>query len=782
MQIENFNFNEIILSALAGNLTIFAFGYPYIYRAFGELSRISIILSERVKNKTIIKLYSPFVLTIIILNLISLMQSDSIIFCNLTIIYLLIHIIFIMLVYKTTEDYRREPYNALTYKDINNLKIKQEESFEKDIENDTLLTIDLIYFFGKNTYPLEKLPLYFNWLINITYYKFAHFKKQNLNSLLLIDSKDSQWLFSTYEKMIVLNQICSEQQKSSLTYLIDHFCICMMEYMSETHQENYKTAYPLLKLSHKSNISVFKHQLFLKQIFNRTTILIKNIYWNRIEHEFFNKYHLKDFVRIIYYILNNRYYWGDKETFEPCFKIICKTIDKNFSIDFYQALIIQIREDHDYFHGKYNNYYNICHFHIIIMGYMVFSDKLNLLKSYMNYEESLERSHINTLPQIPNSVNSIINNFIGKESVFCINKIFSENTSSTKYLFYVLFILLHRNYLFYIKYNNMLKEISHNHHMYDSILFELNLHSKFDKTLLKMHFEDLSFHRNFYDYEEYFNQFRKENLLLKTFNIENSSLNFISKLLSDTISIIKSESSKIIKTPINNIITEDFLPATQRKLNADNILDFYLKQQKKLCNQISKAKSTYKYNIQSFSYTTNLFNFSCDKQSFLSGGFVQIFENKITSYFYQLLFNIIQRNTKPINSITLLKYNKNYKIISNMKFYYQFSDFGFKDSELIFNTTNTQLTKYTIITSLKINNTTIELTRYSDFFYNLSSINTIQPFILFFDSSKITIEVINISSPQFSDSNFNEIIINDPSKIKFTVAKDKQLGFYLKHY
>ena len=38
---------NILLSCFAGNLTIFAFGFPYIYRAISNLSRISIILTTR---------------------------------------------------------------------------------------------------------------------------------------------------------------------------------------------------------------------------------------------------------------------------------------------------------------------------------------------------------------------------------------------------------------------------------------------------------------------------------------------------------------------------------------------------------------------------------------------------------------------------------------------------------------------------------------------------------------------------------------------------------------
>ena len=71
--ISGFDGTNILLACLAGHLTIFAFGYPYIYRAISNLSNISTILTQRVKNNKWRKYYSIFIIVIFILNLVALL-------------------------------------------------------------------------------------------------------------------------------------------------------------------------------------------------------------------------------------------------------------------------------------------------------------------------------------------------------------------------------------------------------------------------------------------------------------------------------------------------------------------------------------------------------------------------------------------------------------------------------------------------------------------------------------------------------------------------------------
>ena len=71
--VSGFDGTNILLACLAGHLTIFAFGYPYIYRAISNLSNISTILTQRVKNNKWRKYYSIFIIAIFILNLVALL-------------------------------------------------------------------------------------------------------------------------------------------------------------------------------------------------------------------------------------------------------------------------------------------------------------------------------------------------------------------------------------------------------------------------------------------------------------------------------------------------------------------------------------------------------------------------------------------------------------------------------------------------------------------------------------------------------------------------------------
>ena len=90
-----FDGTNILLSCLSCNIAIFAFGFPYIYRSVNDLSNISSILTNRLKNKTKRKIYPKFLFFIFILNAISLIFPDSIGWCILSVILLLLHILYI---------------------------------------------------------------------------------------------------------------------------------------------------------------------------------------------------------------------------------------------------------------------------------------------------------------------------------------------------------------------------------------------------------------------------------------------------------------------------------------------------------------------------------------------------------------------------------------------------------------------------------------------------------------------------------------------------------------
>ena len=106
-QVTEFNGSNILLACLAGHLTIFAFGYPYIYRAINNLSNISSILTDRIKNNCWRKLYSYFIIATFILNL-SLLFMAQIKGCSIfSCITLLLHIFYIMYLYKIMNIYSK---------------------------------------------------------------------------------------------------------------------------------------------------------------------------------------------------------------------------------------------------------------------------------------------------------------------------------------------------------------------------------------------------------------------------------------------------------------------------------------------------------------------------------------------------------------------------------------------------------------------------------------------------------------------------------------------------
>ena len=171
--ISGFDDTNILLACLAGHLTIFAFGYPYVYRSVNNLSNISTILTHRVKNNKWRKYYSIFIIVIFILNLVALLFSNKEIISTLSCVLLFIHIWYVMILYQIIENITIEPFEVVINKNINgkNSEIK----VPSELENDSILVIELIYYATKNTINDDVLKKYFIWLIDATFHLFNEY-------------------------------------------------------------------------------------------------------------------------------------------------------------------------------------------------------------------------------------------------------------------------------------------------------------------------------------------------------------------------------------------------------------------------------------------------------------------------------------------------------------------------------------------------------------------------------------------------------------------------------
>ena len=201
--ISGFDGTNILLACLAGHLTIFAFGYPYIYRAITNLSNISTILTNRIKNNSWRKYYSRFIIVAFVINLFSLLLPNIVVISIFSSIILFLHIVYVMHLYKIIENGISNPFELIINKDIHESNSQFKSIAE--LENDITLVIDLICYFEKNTFSEADELNYFIWLINATILKFKNFNTSNYDSLVGLNPNDYKTLFSTLHKVQWLN-------------------------------------------------------------------------------------------------------------------------------------------------------------------------------------------------------------------------------------------------------------------------------------------------------------------------------------------------------------------------------------------------------------------------------------------------------------------------------------------------------------------------------------------------------------------------------------------------
>ena len=569
--ISGFDGTNILLACLAGNLTIFAFGYPYIYRAITNLSNISTILTNRIKNNNWRKYYSIFIIAIFVLNLIALRFSSKEITSVFSCAFLLFHILYVMKLYQIIENVTIEPFKTVINKDAHNSVFAIQ--IPSELENDITLMIDLICYFEKSTYSQADELDYFIWLINAAIFKLKNFDTSKYDPFIGLKPDNYKTLFSALYKVQWLNQWAVDQKKTSLLYYIEEFYLMLLEYGVPRSKNIDYSKYPILNTI--VNIDQLDYQYsetddidekyliqrkcdFIKYIQNKVLEFIKQIYGYRIIKGFMSIYHTTMLVNFLYFVLQRKINKTVKNKYEPCFSIVAKMIDCGLADEYYQELIRLIKNNHDYFWGETYVYSDICGFHINILAYLIFKNQYQTLKSYMHYEEPKERVSQHTRPQIPNTVNNITWNFIGHDSVFCNTQTFSANTSSYKYKFYVLFLLLAYSKGFADKNKKSLSKLKKDDWRYKTTEKDINYHTMCSIDFNNMNFDILMSNLTIKNYKEFFEEFKKETELLNLFEFREEDQNFITNVLDDIIEQIKRAQNNLLKCKFKNLVFKEF--------------------------------------------------------------------------------------------------------------------------------------------------------------------------------------------------------------------------------
>ncbi|MBO5435242.1 hypothetical protein J6A31_05415, partial [bacterium] len=243
--IVEFDGTNILLACLAGHLTIFAFGYPYIYRAISNLSNISNILTERIKNNIWRNLYSKFIVCSFVINLFSLLKPNSEIISIILCVFLFLHIIYVMKLYKIIENVAIKPFEIVINKNINETNFKITKP--KELENDIILVIDLICYTEKNSFNEPNLHEYFSWLINISFFNFKKYDLANFDYFLGVLPQDQKILYFTLFKLQWLNQWAVNEKKITTLDYIDNAYSWLLEYGMDHPKGFNDKAYPILK-------------------------------------------------------------------------------------------------------------------------------------------------------------------------------------------------------------------------------------------------------------------------------------------------------------------------------------------------------------------------------------------------------------------------------------------------------------------------------------------------------------------------------------------------------
>ncbi|MCD7878353.1 MAG: hypothetical protein LUG16_00285, partial [Candidatus Gastranaerophilales bacterium] len=311
--VAKFDGTNILLACLAGHLTIFAFGYPYIYRAISNLSNISVILTERLKNNKLRKYYSKFIIVIFTSNLVSLLFPNIGMISILSCAFLFSHIWYVMTLYQIIENVAINPFEIVVNKNIHdaNAVIKVPNEIEKDIE----LVIDLICYSEKNCFTEPDIAKYFTWLIDVTFLKLKNYNIDKFDHLFCVMPEDSEILFSTLSKIRWLNQWAVNEKKLMTLGLINNFYSWILEYgMSPTKNFN-DEAYPILKnvrntqnlyeeyenaKDNKAKYSIQKQYNFIKRIQNEILEEIKYVIFYRINNQFIASGEIYDLVQLLY--------------------------------------------------------------------------------------------------------------------------------------------------------------------------------------------------------------------------------------------------------------------------------------------------------------------------------------------------------------------------------------------------------------------------------------------------------------------------------------------------
>lgn len=530
---------------------------------------------------------------------------------------------------------------------------------------------------------------------------------------------------------------------------------------------------------------IYKQYNFIIRVQNNILESYKYSLLYRINNHFLSYSEMCNFVDILYFIFSNKIDRKLNEKYEPCFNIITCLIDNNIFNKNYSNMFEEIKNKIGYAFRDSHIYVDICKFHISVMAYLIFRNQYELLKKYMNCEESKERISRHTRPQIPNSIDNILWNFIGHDSVFQTNQTFSANTSSYKYKFYILFLLLMYSKQFADDCKEILSKLNKDDWRYETTERDINYHSKCGIDFKNMNFDILMLYHSIENYREFFDKFKQETELLNLFEFDSEDEQFITCILYNTIKQIKRAQNNLLKCKFENIAQREFSLIKQEELGYKTLDEFINSKIHKFLETVENISFKGKDNNLLKKVSLSLYENTFSKRKILSGGYSYLFLGEPNKDFYSRLFSLIVENCQKIDDIKNIPSNiENYEILSNFDYKRNFENFGFNKANItvkkvIVNGVENDDFEHADVSSITIHDKEIKISQGNNNFHFLNINETDSHLLILFNPEKITIQIGDLQPIRYEDLKNGQVKIIDDTQITIYIPEDKSLGYYI---
>lgn len=417
------NILTILTALLTINVGLVAFVYPKIFETTKNLKDISQIFITKLDKRFYIHYYFQFITSTLIINLFSiillpLLDSEYYIWILIpNFIFSIFSICFSYYSFRILHQYYNNPEELFKVENI----VLTPDVKNEDLELLQMIAIhsiqyqdDLSLFTTATTYIYDIFKNNISW----NEHKFEH------NFVWL--NRENEYLFRPLEIMTYIFQRGVNLSKQEIANIIFTMQYELLDnaLLKWKHTNSFYVEDAIIK----SCVQKFMYKLDKCNISHDDIISLFDFYYIQ------NNYYKNIFPNIIDNV--NRKLMHPNEIVFP---IMTTLIDDN-----YPFYLLTLWQDiiKNYIHSDEIDRIQILKLNIQIISYFIYKGKYREAYDYMYYETPKENHSEYSFPQMPRYIDEIFNCYLGKDSSFSQNQVFSKNQQSERYIFYTLFIFL----------------------------------------------------------------------------------------------------------------------------------------------------------------------------------------------------------------------------------------------------------------------------------------------------------------------------------------------------